>query len=69
MRGKERLEITFFFAIFHRSFGAFIIGASSAFGLASGGDFRDDGIEGIGVGLDGAGASGITDGAEADGAS
>ena len=59
-------EIALFFPVFHGGFGAFVIGAGAAFGLAGGGDFGDDLVEGGGGGLDGTGAGGVTDGTEAD---
>ncbi len=58
------LKITFLFSIFHSRFGAFVVGAGAAFGLAGGGDFGDDFVEVGGGGADGAGAGGIADGAE-----
>ena len=59
-------KVSFFLAIFHGGFGAFVVGAGSAFGLAGCGDFGDDFVEVGGWGADGAGAGGIADGAEAD---
>ncbi len=60
------LEVSFLLSIFHGGFGAFVVGACAAFGLAGGGDLGDDLVEIGGVGLDGTGARGVTDGAEAD---
>ena len=62
------LKIPFFLPVFHGGFGAFVVGAGAAFGLAGGGDFGDDFIEVGCGGFDGAGAGGIADGAEANGA-
>ncbi len=60
------LEVSFLFAVFHGGFGAFVVGAGAALGLAGGGDLGDDVIEGGGIGPDCSGAGGIADGAEAD---
>ena len=59
-----KLKISFFFPVFHCCFGAFVVSAGAAFGLAGGGDFGNHIIEVGGVGFDGSGAGGITDGAE-----
>jgi hypothetical protein len=36
------LEVSFFLAVFHRGFGALVVGSGAAFGLAGCGDFGDD---------------------------
>ena len=59
------LKIPLAFAVFHGGFGAFVIGAGAALGLARGGDFGDDLVEVRGGGVHGACAGDISNGAEA----
>ena len=59
-------EIPLAFAVFHGGFGAFVVSAGAALGLASGGDFCDDLVEIRGGGFHCAGAGDVADRAESD---
>ncbi len=45
------LEIAGFFAIFHRGFAGFVVGAGTAFGHARGGNLGDDVIQAVSAGF------------------